>query len=181
MPLAARLGRVEVLHLEFDQMVTVMTAIGFGSAAGTLLLPWLSDHLGRKPVMLIATFGCVVSLLLLGSQGASVPTLFTFLFMVHFFNNALLTLTVGPVCAETVPVKLMATASGVVIAAGEFFGGGIAPIIVGTVADIYGIEYMLWLPIAVLIIAFLLCTRLKETKPNAHLFSTEKNKLGDSL
>src|SRR5262249_29881822 len=32
------------VKLEFGQMGTVMSAIGFGAATGTLLLPWLSDR-----------------------------------------------------------------------------------------------------------------------------------------
>ena len=57
---------------------------------------------------------------------------------VHLFNNACITLTVGPICAETVPPALMATATGVVIACGELGGGGLAPIIAGQVADSSG-------------------------------------------
>jgi MFS family permease len=47
------------LHLGFAQMGTVMSAIGFGATAGTLLLPWLSDRTGRKPVMLLSAVGHV--------------------------------------------------------------------------------------------------------------------------
>jgi hypothetical protein len=66
--------------------------------------------------------------------GSEVVPLFVFLFLVHFFNNALITLTVGPLCVEAAPVALMATASGLVIAVGELFGGGVAPVVVGQVA-----------------------------------------------
>ena len=103
-----------------------MSAIGLGSTAGTLALPWLSDFIGRKPVMVLSTVGAPLSLLLLATSGAEMKPLFGFLFMVHFFNNALITLTVGPLCSETVPAPLMATASGLVIAVGELFGGGCA-------------------------------------------------------
>jgi len=59
----------------------------------------------------------------------------------------LITLTVGPVAAETVPAPLMATASGVVIAAGEILGGGLAPIIGGQLAQRFGIDHILQLPL----------------------------------
>lgn len=158
---------IDHLRLSSMQMGAIMSAIGIGAAAGTLTLPWLSDKIGRKPVMLMATAGTVLSLLMLNSLGATVPLLFAALFMVHFFNNAAITLTVGPICSETVPTSLMATASGVVIAAGELLGGGLAPIMAGQFAERFGIGDLLWLPIAALTFAFLLCLLLKETLPKS--------------
>ena len=155
------------LKLSFGEMGTIMSAIGLGSMAGTLILPWLSDGIGRKPVMLISTVGAGASLLTLNALGPLVGPLFAALFMVHFFNNALITLTVGPLCAETVPPALMATASGVVIATGEFFGGGLSPVIGGQVAERFGIDHVLWLPIGAMALGFVLCTMLKETRPVA--------------
>ncbi len=149
------------LHLTSVSRSLVMSAIGWGSALGTITLPWLSDILGRKPVMLVSTVGVGVSLYLFSATGANPALLFAFLFAVHFFNNALITLTVGPICTEAVPVGLMATASGMVIAAGEFFGGGIAPIISGQVADRFGIQNILWLPIGAMVLALGFCGLLK--------------------
>ena len=92
----------------------------------------------------------------------------------HLFNNGLITLTVGPICTETVPVGLMATASGVVIAIGEFFGGGLAPILAGQMAERFGIQNILWLPQATLAGGFLLCLFLIETLPaKAHARSAK--------
>jgi MFS family permease len=156
---------IDYLNLSFAQMSGIMSAIGLGSTAGTLALPWLSDVIGRKPVMVLSTVGALVSLLLLANAGAQVHTLFGLLFMVHFFNNALITLTVGPLCSETVPARLMATASGVVIAVGELFGGGIAPVVVGQVAQRVGIAHILWLPSIMMAAGFLLSLGTRETRP----------------
>ena len=157
---------LDYLKLSNGQMGTIMSAIGFGSAVGTLVLPWLSDRIGRRPVMLFGTLGAGVSLAWLSSLGAeSVGALFWTLFAVHFFNNALITLTVGPLCTETVPPTLMATASGVIIAVGELLGGGLGPIAAGQVAERFGIEHILWLPIGCLALGFVLCLALRETNP----------------
>jgi predicted MFS family arabinose efflux permease len=160
---------IDYLKLPFAQMSGIMSAIGLGSTVGTLALPWLSDAIGRKPVMVFSTIGALVSLLLLASADARVPLLFTLLFMVHFFNNALITLTVGPLCSESVPAPLMATASGVVIAVGELFGGGIAPVAVGQLAQRVGIERILWLPCIMMGVGFLLSLFTHETRPRVRV------------
>jgi fucose permease len=127
--------------------------------------------------MLLSTLGAMVSLIWLSMLGPAVGWLFLALFLVHFFNNALITLTVGPVCAETVPPTLMATASGVVIAVGEFFGGGLAPVVAGHVAERFGIDQLLWLPISAMVAGFLLCLMLRETRwasnPATHIHHEE--------
>jgi predicted MFS family arabinose efflux permease len=162
---------VDHLKLRSEQMGIVMSAIGLGATVGTLLLPWLSDKVGRKPVMALSSIGVLASLLLLANTGDSVVILFTFLFFVHFFNNALIALTVGPLCMEAVPASLMATASGLVIAVGELFGGGLAPVIVGRVAQSFGIAHVLWLPIVVMGAGFLLCLAIKNSQLGAPLAS----------
>jgi fucose permease len=152
---------VDHLKLALPQMATVMSAIGLGATVGTFLLASLSDRLGRKPVLAVSAAGALLSLVLLANTGPHVVPLFAGLFFVHFFNNALITLTVGPLCAEAVPVALMATASGLVIAVGELFGGGIAPVLVGHLAQQLGIEQILKLPIAMLGVGLLLCMTIQ--------------------
>ena len=164
---------VDHLKLAPEQMGVVMSAIGLGATAGTFLLPWLSDKVGRRPVMAFSSIGVLISLLLLANTGSGVAILFAFLFSVHFFNNALIALTVGPLCSEAVPTALMATASGLVIAVGELFGGGLAPVLVGHVAQRFGIEHVLWLPIAVMAAGFLLCLAIKDHRLGAALASEQ--------
>jgi predicted MFS family arabinose efflux permease len=164
---------VDHLKLRPEQMGVVMSAIGLGATAGTLLLPWLSDKIGRRPVMALSSAGVFGALLLLANATNDVGVLFAFLFMVHFFNNALIALTVGPLCSEAVPTTLMATASGLVIAVGELFGGGLAPVLVGHAAQRFGIAHVLWLPIAAMIAGFLLCLSIQDMRAKAPLASRE--------
>lgn len=161
------------LGLKFGQMSGVMSAVGIGSAVGTLLLAWLSDRIGRKTVMLISSVGTIVSLVMLASTDAEPTQLFVWLFYVHFFNNAAITLTVGPVCAEAVPSSLMATASGLVIAVGEIFGGGLAPVIAGQMAEHFGIGHLLWLPLGAVTLGLLLSLLLRETGRRTQLPITD--------
>jgi MFS family permease len=164
---------IDHLQLGATQMGIVMSAIGLGAATGTLMLPWLSDKIGRKQVMAISSIGVLVSLLLLANTQRGVGILFTYLFAVHCFNNALIALTVGPLCSEAVPASLMATASGLVIAVGELFGGGLAPVLVGHVARHFGIEHILWLPIALMVVGFLLCLSVRDLPPASPVIFSE--------
>ncbi len=154
-------------HLGQAQMGGIMSAIGLGSTVGTLALPMLSDYVGRKPVMIASTLGVAGSLWMLAHTGSDPTMLFVWLGTVHLFNNACITLTVGPICAETVPASLMATGTGMVIACGELGGGGLAPIIAGNVADRFGIQNILWLPLAAMGLAFILALFLQETRWSA--------------
>lgn len=156
---------IDHVHLGFGAMSGVMSAIGLGSAAGTICLSALSDKIGRKPVLLIGSAGAMLSLVLLANASPIPMLLFALLFTVHFCNNAAITMTVGPLCVETVPVALMATASGAVIATGEVFGGGFAPVIAGQIAKHFGIDFLLWLPIGSLAAGFVLSLFLIETRP----------------
>jgi sugar phosphate permease len=155
----------ESLHLNIEQMGFVLSAIGFGGATGAFVMPSLSDRLGRKPVMVLSVLGAFVFLGLLIRSDASAPKLFALLFMTLFFVFALITLTVGPISAESVPARLMTTASGLVIGVGEVFGGGIAPAIAGFVAKHYGIEHAMHFALAALVVGMFVALSLKETAP----------------
>jgi predicted MFS family arabinose efflux permease len=152
------------LKLESGAMGRVMSAIGFGAMTGTIVLSALSDRIGRRPVMLISSAGALLGLALLGSIGPNEVALFACLFTIHFFNNALITMTVGPIAAESVPPTLMTTASGLIIAFGELLGGGLAPMIAGQVAERFGIEHILLLPTAMMAIGVGLSAGLRETR-----------------
>ena len=156
---------IDYLHLSLEQMGFVLSAIGFGGTLGTLVMPAVSDRVGRKPVMIVSVLGAGVGLVVLMNTGADSTRLFVSLAATLFFIFSMICLTVGPISAESVPAKLMSTASGVVIGTGEIFGGGIAPIIAGYVAKHFGIQYILHLAAGALVIGLLVALSLKETAP----------------
>ena len=57
----------------------------------------------------------------------SLPTLFWLLFFAALFNFSALAILAGPVAAEAAPLGMVASVAGLVIGAGEIFGGGVAP------------------------------------------------------
>jgi len=162
------------LKLGTGQMGTVMSAIGFGAMAGTIVLSALSDAIGRKPVMILSSFGALGGLMMIALAGSNVWLLFAAVFITNFFNNALITLTVGPIATEAVPARLMTTASGMVIAAGELLGGGISPVISGLVAERFGIDFILWPPVVTMAIGIVLCLLLQETNSRTIAKTTDR-------
>jgi fucose permease len=82
------------------------------------------------------------------------------------FVFSMITLTVGPLSAESVPAKLMSTASGLVVGIGEVFGGGVAPVIAGYVAKHFGIQYIMYLGFFALAVGLIVTLCLKETAPS---------------
>ena len=156
---------VDHLHLSMAQMGFVLSSMGFGGAMGSLLLPALSDRIGRKPVMLISVAGAFAALWIFMRTGAQPMNLFACLLIALGCLYALLTLTVGPITAEAVPVTLMSTASGLIIGVGEVFGGGLAPALAGYLAKHFGIQHAVVLPLCALAIGTVAILALKETAP----------------
>jgi MFS family permease len=165
---------IDHLHYGMKQMGFVLSASGLGACLGTVALLTLSDWLGRKPVMLIGIAGAFVSLYCL-SNVTDPSFVFLFLLAANFFNFGVLTLTAGPLSAESVPASLMASASGLVVGVGEIFGGGIAPIIVGFSVSIWGIDKIFFIAMAALGIGFCVAMMLTETRPKRRSGSRDQS------
>lgn len=155
----------DYLHLSLQQMGFVMSAIGLGGFIGQLLLPALSDRVGRKPVVLgsFITTGLCIGLLM--RTGAEPLTLFVLLFLTTFFNFSMICMTVGPITSESVPLPLVSTATGLVVGIGEVFGGGVAPALAGFIAQHHGIQYTLYLALGGAVVGLLVASALRETAP----------------
>lgn len=128
------------LHLNLTQMGGVLAGLGVGSCIGMMVIPALSDKLGRKMVMVIALGIELVALWLLPRVGADTTQLFALLFAATFMNAGVVAITVGPLTSGGVPAHLAATATGVVVGLGEIVGGAIAPAITGGLAQKFGID-----------------------------------------
>ena len=165
---------VDYLHLDMQQMGFILSSLGFGGAIGALVLPALSDRIGRKPVMLLSATGVFLSLWIFLRTGAAPVPLFVCLMVAMGCLYSLITLTVGPVAAEAVPVQLMSTASGMIIGIGEVFGGGVAPAYAGYLAKHFGIEHAVTMPLWTICAGAIAVIALEETAP-ARIFGKRGN------
>ncbi len=98
------------------------------------------------------------------TEGGVLP-LFVALFVCSFFCLGNIALITGPIATESAPPGLVSSAIGVVVGAGEIFGGGVAPYIAGNVADAYGLPSVLWVAMTGVALGIVVCLFLKETAP----------------
>jgi len=154
------------LKLTTTQMGFVSSAIGFGGFLGQFGLPAISDLIGRKMAVLGAFVLAAIFLWAFAHTGsASLPLLFVLLFGAALFNFGALAVLAGPLAAEAAPVGQIALVAGMIIGAGEIFGGGVAPSIAGAIAQNYGLQYILYFALAGQVLGLLIAVFLKETSP----------------
>jgi predicted MFS family arabinose efflux permease len=157
---------VDYLGLTPQEMGFVAAAIGFGGCVGQFAMPTLSDFIGRKPTILISYVLAAIFTYFFTLAGAdSLTTLFVLLFFAALFNFSALATLAGPVAAEAAPVGMVASVAGLVIGAGEIFGGGAAPAIAGWIANTSGIQHVFTFAIGGLAVGFVIALFLKETAP----------------
>lgn len=155
----------EHLSLDTRHMGIVVSAIGFGGFVGQFGLPGLSDIVGRRVASVVGFAGTAVMLYVFRGLGAQPLELFAVLFVASFFTLGLVSLLSGPVATEAAPAGMVSTSIGVVVGAGEIFGGGVAPAIAGFVATHFGIQNILWLPICAVVLGIGVSFLLAETAP----------------
>lgn len=157
---------IDYLKLSPQDMGFVTSAIGFGGCIGQFAMPTVSDFVGRKITTLVSYILAAIFTYMFAQAGAeSLSTLFWLLFFAALFNFSALSILAGPVAAEAAPIGMVASVAGLVIGAGEVFGGGIAPIIAGQIAQNTGIQNVFSFAIGGLIVGFIISLFLKETAP----------------
>jgi predicted MFS family arabinose efflux permease len=155
----------DYLKLSQGQMGFVISAIGFGGFFGQFGLPGLSDLFGRRIMAVIGFAVGAVFLWLFIHTGANPPLLFALLFGTTIFAFGLFALITGPIATEAAPLGLISSAAGIIIGAGEIFGGGVAPAIAGGIAQHYGIQYVPYFALAGLVTGAIVSLFLQETAP----------------
>jgi MFS family permease len=112
----------------------VVAPMAFATMICGFLVPFLSDRIGRKPVMIIFTFiGLVTPIAALHFAGP--PWMLSVLLTIGWTASGSFALFMGVVPSETVPRALAASSMGLVVGAGEAVGGVLTPTISGWLAD----------------------------------------------
>ena len=151
-----------VLRLSATQMGAVTSAIGFGGFFGQFGWPGLSDRYGRKPLAILGFVGATIAVWWFARIGAGVFPLFVALFVCSFFCLGNVALITGPIATESAPPGLISSAIGIVVGAGEIFGGGVAPYIAGGIADRFGLPSVLYVALIGVALGIVVCFMLRE-------------------
>ncbi|MEJ0008304.1 MAG: MFS transporter [Steroidobacteraceae bacterium] len=155
---------VITLGMSPTKMSVIMTILGFCPAVGGVLVPLLSDRLGRRPIMII--FCAVMALCPVAALVLRNPVvLMTGLMVIGWMGAGAFPLFMGVVPSETLSLRRAATAMGLVIGVGEIFGGVLSPLAGGALADRFGLSTPLIMAAVMPLIAAVLALGLIETNP----------------
>jgi MFS family permease len=156
---------VNALQLTPGQMGVVTSALGFGGFFGQFGWPGLSDRFGRKPLAILGFIGATIAVWWFANTGPDIVPLFIALFVCSFFCLGNVALITGPIATESAPPGLISAAIGIVVGAGEIFGGGVAPYIAGNVADAFGLPSVLNVALIGVGLGVFVTLLLRETAP----------------
>jgi MFS family permease len=146
-------------------MSVLMSLLGISAAVFSFIVPGLSDRIGRKPVMIAFTaIGALVPLAVLHYHGPL--AILGFLVFVGGSASGEFPLFMATVPAETISIRHVATATGIVVGIGEVTGGFLSPTIAGRAADIYGLQAPMLIMTGCTAVATILALFLRETAPS---------------
>lgn len=144
---------------------TVMSLWGFGGTAGQVLLPLLSDYLGRRPVILVSALLCAVFLAVFLVGGLDLGALRWIAGASGFFGFGLGPIVIATCVSELVPGELRGSALGMTNFFAVIVGTAVMPVVGGIIADHLGLAAALWLAAAQQIIMAGLVLGIAETAP----------------
>ena len=145
-------------------MGSLLSVLGFASALSGFGAPWLSDRVGRKPVMI--GFCLVAALTALGAvyfQGSTLAL--GALLFVGWLATGTFPLFMGVIPGESIPRKYAATAMGLVVCVGEVLGGSALVALAGKIADLTQLSTAVLMMAGSGLIGCMLCFFLVETAP----------------
>jgi MFS transporter, ACS family, hexuronate transporter len=154
----------EVRGMPGPTMGALLSVLGFASALSGFGAPWLSDRIGRKPVMIgFCLVGALTALGAMYFQGSTL--MLGALLFVGWLASGTFPLYMGVIPGESMPRKYAATAMGLVVCVGEVLGGSGLVALAGKVADLTQLSSAVLMMAGSGAIGCILCFFLVETAP----------------
>jgi MFS family permease len=155
----------EVRGMDPAVVGSVLGVLGLASALSGFGAPFLSDRIGRKPVMIGFCFlAALTPLAAMYFQGST--AVLGLLFFIGWMATGTFPLFMGVIPGESIPRKYAATAMGLVVCVGEVLGGTLLNLFAGWFADNTGaLANALWVQVACGVFGGILCLFLIETAP----------------
>jgi sugar phosphate permease len=134
---------------------------GVAGLGWAVVIPIVLDRLGRKPSASLLTLYAAVSMLVIYfSRGLLGQAAFILVIGCCGFLSVLF---VAIICQESVPPSIAATTTAIGMAVGELFGTSLAPRILGSLGDSYGLKTIFLVGAITSMIAFFITFGLTET------------------
>jgi predicted MFS family arabinose efflux permease len=154
----------EVRGMPGPTMGSLLSVLGFSSALSGFGAPWLSDRIGRKPVMIgFCLLGALTSLAAVYFQGSTLAL--GALLFAGWLASGTFPLFMGVIPGESMPRKYAATAMGLVVCVGEVLGGSGLVALAGKMADLTQLSTAVLMMAGSGAIGAVLCFFLVETAP----------------
>lgn len=150
---------VNAQGMSADEMGKTMGLLGVSGLFSSILVPGLSDKIGRKKVIL---FFCGVgvcypfAVYFLAGSGAHLPVMF-----LTYFMMGLIPLVAAVVPSEAVPDYLKAKAIGLITGVAEIVGGVLIPALAGLLSDAIDPSAFLWIAASLALAGLAFSTKLK--------------------
>jgi predicted MFS family arabinose efflux permease len=155
---------VNVSHFNIQSMGWVTAAMGILLFVYNIVVPKLSDNLGRKPVLFTALILAIISPLFMYLFPGTTLSSYTYVFFFGF-TGAVVPIYMTMLPMESVPVTMIATVGALVQGTGDLLGAAVWPVIAGKIADTAGLPTMMLISAILMIITVILSRFIIETRP----------------
>lgn len=155
---------LEQRHFAPSEMSIFMTVLGISSVIGGFAVPALSDHIGRKPTLLLFCAVAACAPLVLAFMSGALSTL-CFAIFVAYLGYGCFPIFLATIPAESVPKHYVSRAIATVVGTGEIIGGFVSPTVMGVSADHYGAAAPFLIASGAAIVALAVTLFLTETAP----------------
>lgn len=150
---------VEAQGMSNDTMGKTMGLLGVSALLSSIIVPALSDKIGRKPVLMAAiAIGILYPFAVYFLKGSALqlPAMF-----ITYFTMGALPLVAAVIPSEAVPVHLKAKAIGLITGIGEIIGGVLVPALSGILSDQIDPSAFLWVSASFAVLGLFFAAKLK--------------------